>query len=86
MNNANELSMNLQARAHELVEELCTRSTEIDDTRHLPQDIAEKMAAQGFYRLITPVELGGLGASPRMMCSLVCIYRFNKPISVWCTI
>ncbi|MEE2782473.1 MAG: acyl-CoA dehydrogenase family protein [Pseudomonadota bacterium] len=84
MNTANELSMNLQARAQGLVEELRTRSTEIDDTRHLPQDIAEKMAAQGFYRLITPVELGGLGASPRMMCEVCEILATANGSAAWC--
>ena len=65
-----ELGQKLNADAQSLVEELKARTNEIDSTRHLPQDIADRMAAFGFYRLVTPEALGGVGATPRMLCEV----------------
>ena len=50
--------------ASSYVEELRARGTEIDAQRALPQDIADRLAQEGFYRLCTPNELGGMGAEP----------------------
>jgi len=65
-------------------EELSRRSREIDELRQLPQDLADRLAAQGFYRLIVPPDLGGLGVSPATLCR-VCetLARFNGS-AAWC--
>ena len=40
--------------ADQLREELVKRSNEIDKNRYLPQDLADKLASIGFYRLVAP--------------------------------
>ena len=47
--------------ADQLREELVKRGNEIDKNRYLPQDLADKLASLGFYRLVAPEPLGGLG-------------------------
>ena len=37
--------------ADQLREELVARGNEIDKNRYLPQDLADKLASLGFYRL-----------------------------------
>lgn len=74
----------LVAQAQALVPELKTRSIEIDTNRFLPQDIAEKMAALGFYKLVTPVELGGLGATPRTLCEICETLATGNGSAGWC--
>ena len=48
----------LLAGARTLLPELASRSQEIDNLRHLPQDLAQRMADLGFYRLVAPEDLG----------------------------
>lgn len=81
---AAELSQRLITDAQSLVEELRSRSNEIDSARHLPQDIAERMAGFGFYRLVTPEALGGMGASPRMLCEVCEILATGNGSAAWC--
>ena len=57
--------------ANSYVAELRARGREIDAARKLPQDIADRLAEDGFYRLCTPQEIGGVGASPEEL-ALVC--------------
>ena len=56
--------------ADQLREELVERSNEIDKNRYLPQDLADKLASIGFYRLVAPETLGGLGVSPEFFCRI----------------
>jgi alkylation response protein AidB-like acyl-CoA dehydrogenase len=65
-------------------EELEARSTEIDQQRYLPQDLAEKLAALGFYRLIVPELLGGLGASPETFCRVCENLAMANGSAAWC--
>lgn len=74
----------LVAHARSLVPELKARSIEIDATGYLPQDIAEKMAALGFYRLVTPPALGGLGATPRSLCEICETLATGNGSAGWC--
>lgn len=74
----------LLAHAQSLVPELKERSIEIDANRFLPQDIAEKMASFGFYRLVTPPELGGLGATPRTLCEVCETLALGNGSAGWC--
>ena len=83
MNTANQ-ALELVAHAQALVPELKSRSIEIDANRFLPQDIAEKMAAVGFYRLVTPAELGGLGATPRTLCEVCETLATGNGSAGWC--
>ena len=60
----------LIAAAEALQPELERRSGEIDKLRQLPQDLADKLAQLGFYRLVVPEDLGGLGISPEAFCKI----------------
>lgn len=54
----------LLERAEGWRSELSRRASEIEAARKLPQDIAERLAADGFYALCTPAEWGGQAVSP----------------------
>ena len=71
--------MNTVSRSHEaelinaasvLQEQLGRRRREIDEARQLPQDLADQLADLGFYRLVVPEDLGGLGVSPETFCRI----------------
>lgn len=79
-----ELEQSLRDNATSLLPMLRVRRREIDEARHLPQDIAEAMADFGFYRLVTPAELGGLGMSPRLFCEVCEILGSASGAAGWC--
>ena len=70
--------------ANEYVAELRARGTEIDTRRALPQDLADRLAADGFYRLCTPTELGGVGASPQCLAEVCEILATGNGSAAWC--
>ena len=47
------------------------RSAEIDSLRQLPQDLADALAADGFYRTLVPPALGGMGLPPAIVAAVV---------------
>jgi alkylation response protein AidB-like acyl-CoA dehydrogenase len=50
--------------AEQLGNEFSQRSAEFEQTRRLPQDVSDAMAAAGFYRMYVPTDIGGLETSP----------------------
>lgn len=78
------MEKSLRDNATSLLPMLKARRREIDEARHLPQDIAEAMADFGFYRLVTPTELGGLGMSPRLFCEVCEILGTASGAAGWC--
>ena len=70
--------------AQQLLPELQARSGEIDELRQLPQDLAQKMADAGFYRLIGPREIGGLERSTKELCELVELLASANGSAAWC--
>lgn len=52
------------AVAESFVTEVAARVAETEAARQVPQDLAERIAATGLYRLCVPRELGGPGGSP----------------------
>ncbi len=78
------MSASLLAQAHGLLPELAQRSQEIDDLRQLPQDLAQCMADLGFYRLIAPEDLGGLGVAPGLFCEICEILATANGSAAWC--
>ena len=66
------------------VEELRSRGREIDAARQVPQDIAERLADEGFYRICTPIELGGIGAEPRVLAEVCEILATGNASVAWC--
>ena len=52
-----QTTRHLVQAAEQLLPTLKARSLEIDQLRQVPQDLAETLAAQGFYRICTPAAL-----------------------------
>ena len=53
----------LLERASNWYDELSSRADEIEQGRKLPQDIADRLAADGFYAMCNPPEWGGADCS-----------------------
>ena len=70
--------------ADQLREELVARGNEIDKNRYLPQDLADKLASLGFYRLVAPEPLGGLGVSPDFFCRICESLAKGNGSTAWC--
>ena len=70
--------------ACEMREELERRSLEIDRLGYLPQDLACRLSARGFYRLIVPESLGGLGVSPETFCKICESLGNANGSAAWC--
>jgi len=80
----NHIESQLLEAAKKLQPELARRGREIDQQRHLPQDLADSMAALGFYRLVVPECLGGLGMSPAAFCELCETLAEANGSAAWC--
>ena len=61
------------------------RSVEIDRLRQLPQDLAEALAADGFYRTLVPPALGGLGLAPSVVANISELLAMGNGSAAWCT-
>jgi len=75
---------NLQAKADAWHTELLRRAEEIEINRKLPQDLANRLAGDGFYALCTPVCLGGTGATPRDYALSVETLARADASAAWC--
>lgn len=84
MTNNTDSTQNLRRNAETLLPMLKARRREIDDNRFLPQDIADVMAELGFYRLVAPPALGGLGATPRLLCEVCETLAMASGSAGWC--
>ena len=84
MNASAAVETKLLEAAEQLLPELGTRRREIDELRQLPQDLADKLAKLGFYRLVVPEELGGLGISPTTFCKLCETLATANGSAAWC--
>lgn len=73
------------ALAAEWTPALRERSVEIDSLRQLPQDLAEALAADGFYRTLVPPELGGLGLPPAVVAEISEVLAMGNASAAWCT-
>ena len=73
------------AAAADFVPQLRERSTEIDRLRQLPQDLAESLAAAGFYRTLVPPALGGMGLSPSVVAHISETLAMGNASAAWCT-
>lgn len=73
----------LQA-ARALQSELSARAAEMEEVRRLPADLAEKLAAGGLFRMITPAAYGGLECSPREIVDAVEAVAEANASAGWC--
>ena len=84
MSTANTIASSVLDAAESLRPELSERRREIDELRQLPQDLANRLAALGFYRLVVPESLGGLGISPTTFCQLCETLAKANGSTAWC--
>lgn len=84
MSTANTIASSVLDAAESLRPELSERRREIDELRQLPQDLADRLAALGFYRLVVPESLGGLGISPTTFCQLCETLAKANGSTAWC--
>ena len=84
MSTANTIASSVLDAAESLRPELSERRREIDELRQLPQDLADRLAALGFYRLVVPESLGGLGISPTTFCQLCETLAKANGSPAWC--
>jgi alkylation response protein AidB-like acyl-CoA dehydrogenase len=84
VNTDTQTTRNLVQAAEQLLPTLKARSHEIDQLRHVPQDLAETLAAQGFYRICTPAALGGLDAGPLALCRACETLAMGNGSVAWC--
>jgi alkylation response protein AidB-like acyl-CoA dehydrogenase len=80
----NDIEKKLMDSAIALQPELERRGGEIDQLRQLPQDLADRLAQLGFYRLIVPEDLGGLGVSPEAFCKICEQLAMANGSTGWC--
>lgn len=73
------------ALAAEWTPALRERSVEIDSLRQLPQDLADALAADGFYRTLVPPALGGMGLSPAVVANISEVLAMGNASAAWCT-
>jgi indole-3-acetate monooxygenase len=67
-----------------LLPELAARAAEMETERRLPADLAQKLAATGVLRMVTPKRLGGLESTPREIVEITeTIARANASAG-WC--
>jgi alkylation response protein AidB-like acyl-CoA dehydrogenase len=72
------------AAVQPLLAELAARAAEMEEARRLPADLAQKLAAAGVLRMVTPKRFGGLESSPREIVEITeTIARANASAG-WC--
>jgi alkylation response protein AidB-like acyl-CoA dehydrogenase len=74
----------LVSDAQDFIPELIARSGEIDLARQLPQDLAEKLAAKGFYRICTPEQICGLDQDPIALYEVCETLALGNGSAAWC--
>jgi alkylation response protein AidB-like acyl-CoA dehydrogenase len=63
---------------------LTQQINQIEGSRQLPQALALDLAKAGFYRICTPIGLGGLGSSPEIFCQVCEILAEASGSAAWC--
>ena len=75
---------NAVERAQAWRPELLRRADEIEANRKLPQDLAESLAADGFYAMCNPPEWGGQNASPYVYARSIEALARGDASAGWC--
>jgi|TARA_Y100000296_G_C5178172_1_gene261434 alkylation response protein AidB-like acyl-CoA dehydrogenase len=75
----------LLATADAAASRFAMRVEEIEANSYLPQDIADDLASAGLYRLLTPVEYGGLEISVELFVEIIERLAQTDASAAWCT-
>jgi len=79
-----ERADDVKAIAASYATELSERSNEFEQLRHLPQDLADRLAQDGLYHVCTPAEQGGRGLPPRAYAEVVELLAKSDASAAWC--
>jgi alkylation response protein AidB-like acyl-CoA dehydrogenase len=82
MSNNNVSALRDQARGW--IPRLRERCAEIESARQLPQDIADDLARDGFYRLLLPAAYGGLETDPLFFDDIIQTLAQGDASAAWC--
>ncbi len=74
----------LLAQARGLIPALRARAPEIEQGRHLPDDLAAQLAAMGIYRMLRPADIGGLECEPAVALHVLEILAEGDASAGWC--
>lgn len=67
-----------------LLAELAARAAEMEEARSLPADLAQKLAAAGVFRMVTPKRFGGLESTPREIVEVTETLAAANASAGWC--
>lgn len=67
-----------------LLAELAARAAEMEEARRLPADLAQKLAAAGVFRMVTPKRFGGLESTPREIVEITETLAAANASAGWC--
>ncbi|MDG2333248.1 MAG: acyl-CoA dehydrogenase family protein [Myxococcota bacterium] len=70
--------------AHAMAPTLLARADEIEEARQVPNDLAQSLAEQGFYRMWVPEELGGLAMPLAPSLNVFEILAQGDAAVAWC--
>ncbi|MEO0817056.1 MAG: acyl-CoA dehydrogenase family protein [Pseudomonadota bacterium] len=68
-----------------LLPEIASRAADIEAARHLPADLARKLAEAGAFRMVTPAYLGGEELRPREIVEVTEMVATADASTGWCT-
>ncbi|MCK4124501.1 flavin-dependent monooxygenase [Ralstonia pseudosolanacearum] len=69
----------------DLAPKLAAKSVFIEQARHLPQEIADELAARGLYRMLTPRSFGGHEVDIMTFASVIERLARADASAAWCT-
>ncbi len=72
------------AAVQPLLAELAARAAEMEEARRLPADLAQKLAATGVLRMVTPKRFGGLESTPREIVEITEMIARANASAGWC--
>lgn len=76
--------MNVLANIKALAPEISERAADIEAARRLPQDLADKLAATGAFRMLVPKDLGGMEAEPMAALEVIEAAARADSSTGWC--
>lgn len=74
----------LVERAQGWVGELLERSAQIEADRRVPQEVADRLAQEGFFRMLVPRALGGLQVDVWTMVQVLKALAQGDAATAWC--
>lgn len=72
------------AVARSFAREILSRADAIEHARRMPEDLAQRMAAAGMFRLLVPARLGGLEVHPRVFFDTLAATAEADGAVGWC--